>query len=234
MRKRSVIKAACSGLAILAGSFSFMGTAQTVTLLSENFEGSVNVFAAPTYNYSLNYTAPNSLSPGGGLTYMQGGPGSSGSASSKIFTATGSPINLLTGGITGGQIDGGLITYNLYAQFSTYLTQNDNATLFVQFLDAGSSPLGAALQIGGSAFVSALGSDAGGLRDWGADSLTGFVPGGARSANVLLFETKTESGTIIDGYVDNVSLSISVVPEPGSLTLLALGGGLAAMARRRS
>jgi len=223
----------CSGLAILAGSFSFMGSAQAVTLLSEDFEGSVNVFAAPTYNYALNYTAPNSLVPGGGITYMHGGTGTSGSASSKIFMATGGPINLLTGGITGGQIDGGLVTYNLYAQFSTYLSQNDNGTVFVQFLKADSSPLGSALQIGGSAFVSALGSDAAGYRDWGADSLTGFVPSGARSASVLLFETKTPNGSNIDGYVDNVNFSISLVPEPGAMTLLALGGGLAAWVRRR-
>lgn len=233
MRKRSVITPVCSGLAILAGSFSFMGAAQSVTLLSENFEGSVNVFAAPTYNYSLNYTLPNSLAPGGGLSYMHGGPGTSGAASSKIFTATGSPINLLTGGITGGQIDGGLITYNLYAQFSTYLAQNDNATLFVQFLKGDNSPLGSALQIGGAAFVGALGGGTG-SRDWGADSLAGFVPSGARSASVLLFETKTANGSNIDGYVDNVSFSISVVPEPGTMTLLLLGGGLAALARRRS
>ncbi len=210
-----------------------MGTAQAVTLLSENFEGPSNVFGAPTYNYVLNYTLPNLLLPGGGASYMHGGSGTSGSASSKIFTATGTPINLLTGGITAGQIDGGLITYNLYAQFSTYLSQNDNGTLYVQFLKADSTPLGSALQIGGSAFVSALGSDPAGYRSWGADSLTGFVPSGARSANILLFETKTPNGSNIDGYVDNINFSISLVPEPGVMTLLALGGGLAALNRRR-
>jgi PEP-CTERM motif len=228
MRKRSVITPVCSGLAILAGSFSFMGTAQAVTLLSEDFEGGVNIFGGGTYNYSQNYTLPN---PGGGVTYMTGNAGINGSVSTNIFTA--GSLNLLTGGITGGQIDGGLVTYNLYAQFSTYYSQNDNGTLSVQFLDAGSSPLGSALQIGGSAFVSALGADPSGLRAWGADSLAGIVPSGARFAAVQIFEVKTANGTSIDGYMDNVNISIAAVPEPGSVALLALGGGLAALARRR-
>jgi hypothetical protein len=230
MRKRSVIKPVCSGLAILAGSFSFMGSAQAVTLLSENFEGAANIFGGGTYNYSQNYTLPNLLVPGGGLTYMTGKAGINGSVSTNTFSA--GSFSLLTGGINGGQIDGGLVTYNLYAQFSTYYGQNDHGTLSVQFLDASSSPLGAAQQIGGAAFVSALGGGTG-LRDWGADSLSGLVPSGARFASIQIFEVKTANGTSIDGYMDNVNISIAVVPEPGSMALLALGGGLAALARRR-
>lgn len=235
--KRSRLIPVCSGLAILAGSFSFVGSAQAVTLLSEDFEGAGNVFGVGTYNYAANYTMPNLLAPGGGLKYLRGMPGVNGSVSTNIFTASGSPLSLLTGGITTGQIDGGLVSYNLYAQFSTYLGQNDNGTLAVQFLDAGSSPLGSLLQIGGSAFVTALGSGNNGsytdARDWGADSLAGIVPSGARFASVQIFEVKTAAGTAIDGYMDNVNVSISVVPEPSSVALLAIGGGLAAWARRR-
>lgn len=230
MRKKSALTPVCSGLAILAGSFSFMGTAQTVTVLNEGFEGAANVFGTSTYNYSANYTLPNSLTPAGGLKYMLGGPGITGQVSTNVFSA--GSFSLLTGGITGGQIDGGLVTYNFYAQFSTYYGQNDNGTLSVQFRDAGSNPLGSAFQIGGAAFVSALGGGSG-LRDWGADSLTGLVPAGARSATIQIFEVKTAGGTAIDGYMDNVNVSISVVPEPGAVALLALGGGLLAFARRR-
>ena len=236
MRKKSVITPICSGLAILAGSFSFIGTAQAVTLLSEDFEG-VNVFGAGTYNYAQNYTMPNLLVPGGGLKFMKGGPGINGSVSTNTFTATGSPLSLLTGGITGAAIDAGSVSYNLYAQFSTYLAQNDNGTLAVQFLDVGSSPLGSLLQIGGAAFVSALGSGSNGsytnARNWGADSLAGIVPSGARSATIQIFEIKTAGGTAIDGYMDNVNVSIAMVPEPGTVALLALGGGLVALASRR-
>ncbi|MEO6033920.1 MAG: PEP-CTERM sorting domain-containing protein [Verrucomicrobiota bacterium] len=237
MRKKSVITPICSGLAILAGSFSFMGTAEAFTLLSEDFEGASNLFGTGTYNYSQNYTMPNLLSPGGGIKYMNGGAGVNGAVSTNTFTATGSPLNLLTGGITGAQIDSGLISYNIYAQFSTYRLQNDNGTLSVQFLDAGSSPLGSALNIGGPAFVSALGSGNNGsytdARNWAADSLAGVVPSGARFASVQIFEVKTAPGTAIDGYMDNVNFSINPVPEPGTIALFALGGGLAALASRR-
>src|ERR1043166_2806072 len=69
-------------------------------------------------------------------------------------------------------------------------------------------------------------------RDWGADSKTGIVPVGARSAAVSIQEIKVASGTAIDGYVDNVNISIGQVPEPGAAGLFALGGGLLALARR--
>lgn len=236
MRKRSVITPVCSGLAILAGSFSFIGDAQAVTLLSENFEGAVNVFGTGTYNYSANYTLPNLLTPGGGLQYMKGGPGFNGSVSTNIFSS-GAPINLLTGGITGGEIDGGTISYNLYAQFSSYLVQGDYATLSVQFLDAASSPIGSSIRIGGDAFTAALPTGAIGnytnAKDWGADSLAGIVPLGARFATVQIFDVKTAGGTAIDGYMDNINFTINAVPEPTSVALLALGGGLVALARRR-
>jgi len=44
MRKRTFSTSACSWLAILAGSLTFMGTAQAVSLLSEDCEGASNVF----------------------------------------------------------------------------------------------------------------------------------------------------------------------------------------------
>jgi hypothetical protein len=240
MRKRTVSTAACSGLAILAGSLTFMGSAQAVTLLSEGFEGAGNVFGAGTYNYAQNYTMPNLLTPAGGLKYMKGGSGVTGAASTNTFSA--GSLSLLSGGITAAQIDGGTITYNLYSQFSTYRFQggpgqSDYATLYVQFLDAGNSPIGGPLSLGGAAFTYALGSGNNGsypdARDWGADSLAGIVPAGARSAGVTIQAVKTAPGTAIDGYVDNVNISINPVPEPGAAGLFALGGGLLALARRR-
>lgn len=235
MRKKSVITPVCSGLAILAGSFSFMGDAQAVTLLSEGFEGGANVFGTGTYAYADGYTLANSLTPGGGLQYMKGGPGINGSVSTNTFSA--GSINLLTGGITGGDIDGGTIGYNIYAQFSSYLTQGDYATLSVQFLDAASSPLGSSLKIGGDAFTAALPTGVIGsytdAKAWGADSLAGIVPLGARFATVQIFAVKTAGGTAIDGYMDNITFTIDAVPEPSSVALLALGGGLALLGRRR-
>lgn len=234
MRKRGVSTSVCSGLAILAGSLTFMGSAQTVTLLNEGFEGASNVFGATTYNYAQNYTMPNLLTPVGGLKYMKGGAGITGSASTNIFST--GPLSLVTGGITAGQIDSGSINYNLYSQFSTYRLQGDYATVRVQFLDAGSSPLGGPLSLGGAAFTAALGSGNNGsypdARDWGADFLAGIVPAGARSATITIEAVKVPAGTAIDGYVDNLNIVIGV-PEPGVAGLFALGGGLLALTRRR-
>jgi len=241
MRKRSANTRVCSGLAILAGSLTFMGTAQGVTLISEGFEGAGNVFGAFTYTYAATYTMPNLLAPAGGLNYLRGGAGINGSVSTNILTLTGSPLSLVTGGITGTDIDSGTVSYNLYAQFSTYRQQNDHGTLSVQFLDAGSSPIGLSLNIGGAAIVSGLGMGISGygdpdftdMRDWAADSLAGIVPTGARFASVRILEVKSAGGTAIDGYMDNVNFSIDVVPEPGSVALVALGAGLFALLRRR-
>jgi len=136
-----------------------------------------------------------------------------------------------------------LITYNLYSQFSTYrfqpvgTGQSDYATFFVQFRDVGSNPIGAPLSLGGQAFTYALGSGNNGqypdARDWGADSAAGIVPAGARFASVSIQEIKSAPGSAIDGYVDNVNVSLNPVPEPGAIGLFGLGGGLLALVRRR-
>src|SRR5438874_6483107 len=86
-RKGAISTSACSGLAILAGSLTFMGSAQAATILSENFEGASNVFGAGTYNYAQNYTMPNLLTPGGGLQYLRGGAGITGQVSTNTFSA---------------------------------------------------------------------------------------------------------------------------------------------------
>src|SRR4249919_1004343 len=100
-RKRAVPTSACSGLAILAGSLTFMGSAQAATILSENFEGASNLFGGTTYNYAQNYTMPNLLTPAGGLKYMNGGAGITGQVSTNNFSA--GALSLLSGGVTGGQ-----------------------------------------------------------------------------------------------------------------------------------
>jgi len=107
MRKRRVSTSVCSGLAILAGSFTFMGSADAASIFSENFEGAANIFSAGTYNYSQNYTMPNLLTPGGGLKYMNGSAGVLNQVSTNNFPT--STTSLLTGGITGAQIDAGQV-----------------------------------------------------------------------------------------------------------------------------
>jgi hypothetical protein len=234
MRKRRVSTSVCSGLAILAGSFTFMGSADAASIFSENFEGAANIFSAGTYAYSQNYTMPNLLTPGGGLKYMNGGAGVLNQVSTNNFSS--STTSLLTGGITGAQIDAGQVSYNLYSQFSTYRLQGDYATVFLRFFDGSSTPLGSPVSIGGAAFTAALGSGNNGsypdARNWGADSLAGLVPANARFAQLSVQEVKTAVGTAIDGYLDNISLNVDI-PEPSSLGLWGLGAGLLAFLRKR-
>jgi hypothetical protein len=234
MLKRRVSTSISSGLAILAGSVSFMGSAQTVSLVNEGFEGATNLFSAGTYAYSQNYTMPNLLAPAGGLLYMKGGPGLNGQVSENNYPIT---VSLISGGISGSQIDAGSVRYNLYSQFSTYRQQADFAELRVQFLNAANGALGTQLTIGGAAFTAALGTGNNGTytdaHNWGADSLAGLVPAGARSATVTIRAVKEAGGAAIDGYVDNVLVSLNVVPEPGLAALLAIGGGLLLTARTR-
>jgi len=75
--------------------------------------------------------------------------------------------------------------------------------------------MGVLLSLGGAAFTSALGSGNYGnypdARDWGADSQAGIVPAGARFAGVSIQAVKVDVGTAIDGYVDNVNISINPV-----------------------
>ena len=223
IRKHSPPVPIRSALAILAGSLTFMGTAEAVTILSENFEGGSgvgNFFGCSTYNYSALYTMPSLLTPGGGGKYANGNPPKVAGVATNTFTA---PLaNLVTGGITAGQIDAGQVICNLYAQFSTYRFQGDYATLSVQFLDGSSAPLGLPIQIGGAAFAGALGMGISGygnpdftdMRDWGADSLVGVVPATARSAEVKIIAVKTAGGTSNDGYVDNVKIDITTGTAP--------------------
>ena len=232
MRNRSSFTDVHKGLAILAGAFSFAGSIGAATLLSENFDGAGNLFSAPTYAYSLNYTLANLLTPGGGLKYMHGGNGANGSVSTNFFTASTSPLSLLTGGITAGAIDASSVSYDLYAQFSSYRAQGDYGTVRVRFLDGTSTPLGSYITVGSSALVSSLGTGVDGSRAWAADSTTGLVPVGARFAQLDIQEVKGPEGVVIDAYVDNVNFNI-VVPEPNPSALLALGGSLLWFVRRR-
>lgn len=228
LMKRRLHTSSTTAAAILAGGFLFSGSVSAAIVFSEDFEGGTNQFGMPTYAYSQNYTQPNGLTPAGGLNYAHGGAGVSGSASTNFFGPV--SANIVTLELPTEAIDSGLGTYNFYAQFSTYLAQNDHAEITLTFKDGANADVGSPLVIGGSAFVTGLGSGGSG-REWGAHSLSGAIPAGARSASILLAQTKTPGGTNIDGYVDNISLNVQPVPEPGTASLLLLG--VAGLLRRR-
>jgi len=218
MKKRSVASTSTAA-AILAGGILFSGPAAAAVVFSEDFEGGTNQFGMPTYGYSSNWTAPNTLTPSGGVSYGHGGAGTPDQVSTNSFgPLSASIINL---SLDAGQIDAGLGTYNFYAQFSTYLDQNDYAEIAVTFKDAGNADLGSPVVLGGFDFVAALPSNGG--RGWGGQTLTGSIPVGARSVSILLSETKSAGGTNIDGYVDNIILGVDAIPEPTTAVLIMLG-----------
>ncbi|MES2708470.1 MAG: hypothetical protein V4726_17895 [Verrucomicrobiota bacterium] len=229
--RRSLSRPVLCTAGILTGAFAFSGEAEAATLLSENFEGAANVFAMPTYAYSGNYTAANGLTPAGGLKYGHGGAGANGSVSTNTFSAAGNPVSLLADGITGAAVDAGGISYNFYAQFSSYLSQVDYAQVTATFLN-GSSGVISSLDLGGQAFTAAL-TPAGNVnKDWLADSRAGLVPVGARSVTFTVTATKSAGGVNIDGYLDNVQFSVNPVPEP-TAAVLALGALSLGWRRRR-
>jgi hypothetical protein len=223
--KKTGMSSAPSAAAILAGGVLFTGpAARAAVILSEDWEGATNVFSTPTYNYSSNYTQPN---PGGGLVYGKGGAGTTGAPSTNFYP--GPSLSLTAGtGLSTTEIDSGSAAYDFRGQFSSYLTQGDWAELSITFKDGANAPIGSPVLLGGDVFTQAIPvapfgnyADA---KEWGTSSATGIIPNGARTIDLMLSMTKVASGTAIDGYVDNFNLSVSVIPEPGTVSLSGLAG----------
>jgi hypothetical protein len=225
-----------SAAAILAGGVLFTGPASAAVVFTENFEGASNAFGMGTYAYAQNYTIPNYLSPGGGLLYGKAGPGINGQVSTNNFPLP--LMSLTTGtGVSAAQIDAGAAAYDFRGQFSTYRTQGDWAQVSITFRDAGNTAIGSPVVLGGDIFTAALLAapfgNYGDARAWGESAFQGIVPAGARTIDVLLSATKVAGGTAIDGYVDNISLNVSPVPEPTSFTLSGLAGLVLLRRRKR-
>jgi MYXO-CTERM domain-containing protein len=130
----------------------------------------------------------------------------------------------VSAGPTGAAIASGTAAYNLSAFMSSYLNDTDVGHAQIDFLNAAGSNLGTALLDDG---------DPGPNNVWNLNSLSGSVPVGTSTLRVSLFGTRTAGGAGPDGYIDNVSLSITAVPEPGGLALAAGLLGLALVRRRR-
>ncbi len=216
---------------VLTLALATMATSGAATLINEGFEGGSNVFNMPTYAYTDGWTLTNTLTPAPGLRYAHGGnpPAGNNIAYTETFSI---PTLLLTAfGFTETQIDAGTLGFDLAGQFSTYQGQNDHAVVSILFRDGLGAPLGSPIEIGGLAFVTALGGGTGN-RAWGAASQTGLVPVGAREIVMSVAQTKSPQASFIDGYVDNIRLDVNVIPEPSS-ALLGLAGGMLLLRRRK-
>lgn len=128
----------------------------------------------------------------------------------------------VSAGDTGATIAMGLARYHLSAAMSSFDRDRDYGNVHLAFLDPASNLLGDALLVD---------SDRGVMNVWTIESLEGSVPIGTSSIRLSLFGTPIDLGP--DGYIDNVTLSISVVPEPGGGLLGSVALAVGGMATRR-
>jgi len=216
--------------AVLAGGLVFAGTsAQGATLVDEDFEAASPGSAG--WSYSQYGTAANysgdphtSVDAGGGGSFYGWAPG--GGASTHDLAAGDTVLNF----------DGWLASY----------TADDDYTAFrVEFFDglagAGSSLGFADIADGSVENGSTTPSGAWNIDNWSNYVTHVLIPGGAQSVVITYEGRTTTTSNSNDAYADNILIEtgtaavgteIALVPEPGSLALLGLGG-LALLRRRR-
>ena len=221
------------GVGVIAGGLMFVGQTRAAPIVNESFEASPSsIFGQfSSYGYAQNYTSVN-VPPSPGLRYFTGTPGQA----TQTHRGT---VNLTTlpNGVPAAAIDAGLANYDLSAYFSTYADQTDFSEVQLQFKDGSGTNVGNLVSIGGQRFINSLGfdvngADAPGFRDFGLDSISGLIPGGARSAELTIF-TQRNQGNAADGYLDLLRLDVTVVPEPGVAGAAWFAAALIALRRRR-
>ncbi len=111
-------------------------------------------------------------------------------------------INVSTGD-TATVIAAGRGRYQLRAYMSSYLNETDFGNVRVDFRNGVGVTLGTA-QISDS--------DLGPNNVWSLNSVAGAIPVGTAILRVSLYGTRTAGGIGADGFIDNVSLSVSGVP----------------------
>jgi len=224
LSKQALIAAAATGMLPSATKAADFNLNLVVNPSFENVSGTAAadwMGNVSTYAYSQNYT----------------GPGPAGAGDRYWFGGGADPLAFQLIDLSGNaaQIDASLVAYDLSAFFSTYLLQRDYGTVRALFLDGSSGQVGSAA-IGGATFVGNLPVGPGDARGWGQDVLSGLVPMGTRTVRIELDGDKEPNvGNVADPYTDLVNFRIVAVPEPGALSLLALGvvGGYWFVRRRR-
>lgn len=116
------------------------------------------------------------------------------------------------------------LSYSLSGWLGGWSSQEDNALLYVSFLDA------TGIEIGYAMIGPVTAADRGNTTGLFYQHAEGLLPVGTSS---LMFSLSMErlGGGDNDGYADNLSFSISAVPEPSQAWLLLAGLGVTVVAR---
>ena len=166
------------------------------------------------------YTHGIPLITGAGANYFYGGSLGGFSPETHSIRQRISVADLTQG------IDLGFARYNLSGLFGGSGSQNDTASLTANFLNASGQSLGSVL-IG-----NVTAAERQNLARLLSRSATGTLPPLTQNIDVTLSFTKGGEDTFNDGAADNLSLVITMVPEPASM--LAFICGLALLGARRA
>ena len=133
----------------------------------------------------------------GGVNLFAGGPNNAKSTATQTIDITGAAT----------EIDGGKLQAQLSALIGGFESQEDNAVVEAFFLNASAGQLGT-IKIG-----PVTAADRANKTALLPRSATGTVPAGTRSIRVVITATRT-SGSYNDGYLDNISLELSLLGSP--------------------
>jgi len=255
MRKRSVLKPICSGLAILAGSFSFMGNADTISLGDPSFED----YTVPARGYAYAADPLGAYRPTSAwvddLNSPLGSVQDDGDSNWIYNTAYGesSETHRRAAPRTGNQAMHGFFYYNAQTTsavfelgktytFSLWAQGDIDATgassrVFLYIFD-GAVPFSEANSLTLKRYAPDTGDFVNRSAAWTtAESQAGWT-------QISLSHTVLDGGSEIghtvgvgfwlgdDAAVDDASLTVTAVPEPTAGMLLGLGG-LALLNHRR-
>lgn len=125
-----------------------------------------------------------------------------------------------------GDLGGAPLRYELSGWLGGWLEQQDNALLYVSFLDVTGH------EIGFAAIGPVMPGDRNNQTGLFYRESAGLLPAGVSS---LMFSLSVErlSGGDSDGYADNLSFVLTPVPEAGSVAYLLAGLGVAVTLNRR-
>jgi hypothetical protein len=127
----------------------------------------------------------------------------------------------VSGGLSGGLINAGVVGYELSGFFSSYLDDDDYGAVNVEFLNS------ANVRIGENE-INAQGDTA----TWVQKMTTGGVPAGTTTVRISIFGVRITGGGP-DGYIDNVDFQLSATPpelvaivnrDTGNITIHNLTG----------